>query len=97
MDGLYSALVVDAEQTAQDWDLQGRTADAWKKYGTQMDFFFMIHWVPALKVLGTGYLPHDLDETGGSNTRQVSRSLEVCLISIIGGARPERLCSYSTA
>ena len=31
--GLYNALLASAENTPDDWNLQGRQADAWKTYG----------------------------------------------------------------
>ncbi|KAF8920528.1 glycoside hydrolase family 92 protein [Mucidula mucida] len=32
-DALYAALVADAEDTPPNWNIQGRQADTWKKYG----------------------------------------------------------------
>ena len=33
-EALYSALVADAEIDSLNWDLAGRQASIWKKYGT---------------------------------------------------------------
>ncbi|EIM87038.1 glycoside hydrolase family 92 protein [Stereum hirsutum FP-91666 SS1] len=54
-DGLYNALLADAENLPPNWDVQGRQVDAWIEYG---------------------YLPQDLFEAGGTNSKQVSRALE---------------------
>src|SRR5258707_7342187 len=76
-DGLYNALVTDAEDTSQDWDLQGRQADAWKQFSMRIVF------ISAKSAHGNlscaDYLPQDLSESGGTSTRQVSRVLEVSL------------------
>lgn len=32
-DSLYTALIQDAEVQSSNWDMMGRQADAWKKYG----------------------------------------------------------------
>ncbi|CAE6514933.1 unnamed protein product, partial [Rhizoctonia solani] len=57
VDDLYSALVTDAEKQADNWNLQGRQTEVWKKYG---------------------YVPADIWEPSGANTKQASRSVEVC-------------------
>ncbi|ETW77620.1 glycoside hydrolase family 92 protein [Heterobasidion irregulare TC 32-1] len=54
-DGLYNALLADAEKLPPNWDLQGRQVDAWIKFN---------------------YIPQDLFERGGTNSKQVSRTLE---------------------
>ncbi|KAI0649687.1 glycoside hydrolase family 92 protein [Trametes meyenii] len=54
-EALYAALVKDAEEQSPNWNLMGRQANAWKKFG---------------------YIPQDLIESGGTNTKQVSRALE---------------------
>ena len=54
-EALYKALLADAEIQPPDWNVQGRQANAWKKFG---------------------YIPQDIIETGGANTKQVSRALE---------------------
>ncbi|QRW15832.1 glycoside hydrolase family 92 protein [Rhizoctonia solani] len=55
-DDLYSALVTNAEKQPDNWNLQGRQTEVWKKYG---------------------YVPADIWEPSGANTKQASRSVEV--------------------
>ncbi|KAI0697371.1 glycoside hydrolase family 92 protein [Cytidiella melzeri] len=54
-EGLYNALLADAELQPPNWDLQGRQAGLWK---------------------ALGYIPSDVWEPSGTNTKQVSRALE---------------------
>ncbi|EUC67499.1 glycoside hydrolase family 92 protein, partial [Rhizoctonia solani AG-3 Rhs1AP] len=55
VDDLYSALVTNAEKQSENWNLQGRQTEVWKKYG---------------------YVPADIWEPSGANTKQASRSIE---------------------
>ncbi|CUA70386.1 putative glycosidase Rv0584 [Rhizoctonia solani] len=55
VDDLYSALVTNAEKQPENWNLQGRQTEVWKKYG---------------------YVPADIWEPSGANTKQASRSIE---------------------
>ena len=71
---LYAALLADAEIQSPNWNLQGRQADIWKALGT---YLFCIKLLPFLMIV-TGYIPQDMFDAGGANTKQVSRTLEVC-------------------
>ncbi|CAE7130362.1 unnamed protein product [Rhizoctonia solani] len=55
VDDLYSALVTNAEDQPENWNLQGRQTEVWKEYG---------------------YVPADIWEPSGANTKQASRSVE---------------------
>ncbi|KAG6915554.1 hypothetical protein DXG01_010989 [Tephrocybe rancida] len=55
------AILADAENESPNWNLQGRQANAWKKFNS----------------LGCeDYIPQDMFAPGGANTKQVSQSLE---------------------
>lgn len=76
-DDLYTALLADAELQPPNWNLQGRQADAWKQFSSpcsstiksvaHSDFIF----------IEIDYIPQDMFDAGGANTKQVSRTLEV--------------------
>lgn len=74
-EALYSALLKDAEEQPERWDLMGRQANLWKQYGvfsfsSSPVSYFLIHTI-------IGYIPSGEMSKGGLNTRQVSRTLEV--------------------
>ena len=72
---MYAALVKDAEEQPERWDLMGRQADVWKQFGTLLypkeTFHLFSKYI--------GYIPSDEFSKGGLNTRQVSRTLEVII------------------
>ena len=78
---LYNALLADAEIQSSNWNLQGRQADLWKQFGGYFiwQYFFLS---PSFFFFGAysfaGYTPQDMFDAGGANTKQVSRTLEVC-------------------
>lgn len=74
---LYNALLADAELQPPNWDLQGRQANIWKLLGTNRHLAVSILNITFYK----GYIPSDIFETSGTNTKQVSRTLEVLDIS----------------
>lgn len=70
---LYNALLADAEIQPPDWNLQGRQANVWKELGTHdcLPYYYrLLNW-------DAGYIPDDMLDAGGANTKQVSRTLEV--------------------
>lgn len=75
---LYTALLADAEKQPPNWDLQGRQVNIWKKLGVTSD---SIVRMPSLIPYQLGYIPSDVWEVGGTNTKQVSRTLEVSCFS----------------
>lgn len=75
---LYNALLADAELQPPNWDLQGRQANIWKLLGTNRHLGIS---APLDKTIYAGYIPSDIFETSGTNTKQVSRTLEVLKLS----------------
>ncbi|KAF8743056.1 Glycoside hydrolase family 92 protein, partial [Rhizoctonia solani] len=82
-DDLYSALVTNAEKQPDNWNLQGRQTEVWKKYG---------------------YVPADIWEPSGANTKQASRSVEYafgdfCISQVAKGLNKtedhEKVLSYA--
>lgn len=73
---LYTALLADAELEPLNWNLQGRQANAWKLYsGCRCLFWYKI--VMQIEYFLSDYIPQDVIDPEGMNTRQVSRTLEV--------------------
>lgn len=96
---LYTALLADAETQPPNWNLQGRQADVWKRLSESnvdpFTFHVLILWhvllffcslrlfVPAACEID--FIPHDMFDGGGANSKQVSRTLEVCFHLTIFG------------
>lgn len=74
-DDLYNALLADAEIQPPNWNLQGRQVEVWKQLGGC--FWFSLFQNGVADVSRLGYIPDDMFSPGGSNTKQVSRTLEV--------------------
>ena len=73
-DNLYNALLANAELQPPDWRLQGRQANVWKLLSTLLRSLCLI---TSYLLLPLDYIPHDIVDTGGANSKQVSRTLEV--------------------
>ena len=78
-DALYNALLADAELQPPNWDLQGRQANMWKSQGRLV---FKSTDNSCAYALRAGYIPQDVWERSGTNSKQVSRTLEVSAILI---------------
>jgi len=77
---LYNALLADAELQPPNWNLQGRQANLWKQLGKSI-YIFIICRPRSQSILSQGYIPQDMFDAGGANTKQVSRTAEVCLFT----------------
>ena len=93
-DALYNALLADAELQPPNWDLQGRQANMWKSQGR---LFCQSTDNSCTYALHTGYIPQDVWERSGTNSKQVSRTLEVSaiLIFVVLRRRANCFCQYA--
>jgi hypothetical protein len=75
---LYNALLANAEKQPPNWNLQGRQANAWKAH-SKPQISPLGFDVVLINLTFVDYIPKDSTDGGGTNTKQVSRTLEVWL------------------